>query len=267
MGFDFALVSGAAQTISGRTPGVERGLWLGLLIEGRARLQVGEGESPLDSETLIYGATGIDAALSFESEFRQLFVRIPSVAIDARLLTPLAARVGIIRPADVTSYALLAILQSVATSLAIGRVNNPAPVDSALVELLVPVLAEAGGKVARGGATASRARQFERMCRLLEAQLGDPDLGVRKVAAMEGVSVRYLQQLFASSGQTVSGYIKGRRLERARSELQSPLHNQLSITEIGFRWGFSQSAHFSRAYRERFGEAPRETRRRAQSHA
>ena len=263
MGFEFALVSGGPQIISGRTPGAEPGLWLGLLIEGEARLQTSESDCPLDYETLIYGATGVDAALHFQGRFRQLFVRIPSVAIDARLLTPLAARVSTITPDSIASHGLLSLLKSVASSLDQRRLGDPAPVDSAMIELLVPLLAETGGAAGRGGATGLRARQFERICRLLEMHLGDPNLTVHSVAAMEGVSVRYLQQLFARSGQTVTGYIKGRRLERAKGELESPLHSQLSITEIGFRWGFSQSAHFSRAYRERFGESPRETRRRA----
>lgn len=265
MGFDFALVSGGAQTIAGQTPEAERGLWLGLLIEGEAWLEA-DGETwPLDRGTLIYGATGVDAALGFRGAFRQLFVRIPSLAIDARMLTPLAARVSTIRPDGMAGNALLYLLCSVANSLDRGFSGDVSALDSALVELLVPVLAEAGGTAARGGATASRARQFDRVCRMLEAHLGDPDLGVKMLAQMEGVSVRYLQQLFSRSGQTVTGYIKARRLERARAELESPLHGQLSITEIGFRWGFSQSAHFSRAYRERFGEAPRESRRRANS--
>ena len=263
MGFDFALVSGGGQTISGRTPGAVPGLWLGLLIEGEARLETGESSARLDAQTLIYGATGVDAALHFSGHFRQLFVRIPRLAIDARLLTPLAARVAALSPDSFVTHGLVALLHSIASSLEERRPGDLAPIDSALIELLVPVLAAAGGAAGRGGASGVRARQFERICRFLETRLGDPQLSVGAVAAMEGVSVRYLQQLFARSGQTVTGYIKERRLERARAELESPLHAQLSITEICFRWGFSQSAHFSRAYRERFGESPRETRRKA----
>ncbi len=263
MGFEFALVGGTPQTIAGRTPQATPGLWLGLLIEGAARLETGGASQVLDFDTLIYGATGIDAALHFEGPFRQLFVRIPSVAFDARLLTPLAERVATFRLDSFAGHGLLALLQSIASSLEVRRPGDPAPVDSALIELLVPLLASAGGDAARGGAHGLRVRQFERICRLLETRLGDLELSVQSVAAMEGVSVRYLQQLFARAGQTVTGYIKARRLERARGELESPLHAQLSITEIGFRWGFSQSAHFSRAYREHFGESPRETRRKA----
>lgn len=263
MGFEFALVSGGAQSIAGRTPGAEPGLWMGLLIDGEASLRTDDAPVALSPAMLIYGATGIDATLQFDGAFRQLFVRIPSVAIDARLLAPLAARVSIVEPQSMSGQALLALLHSLAASLAEGRPGELGPIESALIELLVPVIARSGGFAGKGGAMGQRARQYERICRALESQLGDPELTVQAIAAAEGVSVRYLQQLFARFGQTVTGYLKSRRLERARAELASPLHAQLSISEICFRWGFNQSAHFSRAYRERFGEAPRDTRNRA----
>ncbi|MCW2365789.1 AraC-like DNA-binding protein [Sphingobium sp. B7D2B] len=260
MGFEFAVVTGGALTIAGRTPGAAPGLWLGLLIDGEASLETHEGVMPLTGDCLIYGATGVDAALRFKTQFRQFFVRIPSVAIDARMLAPLARRIGVIQPDSLVAHALLALLRSAADSLSLGRAREFAPLETALIELLVPVIAHAGGVEAKGGAAAHRARQFERICRTIETNLTDADLSVQSVARSEGVSVRYIQQLFARSGQTVTGYVKGRRLERARADLVNPLHAQLSISEIAFRWGFNQSAHFSRAYRERFEEAPRQTR-------
>ena len=263
MGFEFALMTGGALTIAGRTPGAAPGLWLGLLIDGKATLETDEAHLPLSRDLLIYGATGVDASLRFESRFRQLFVRIPSVAIDARMLAPLARRIAIIEPETLVAHGLLSLLRSIADSLACERLGEFGPLETALIELLVPLLASAGGVEAKGGAAAHRARQFERICRSIETHLTDPDLSVQSVARSEGVSVRYIQQLFARSGQTVTGYVKARRLERARADLINPLHAQLSISEIAFRWGFNQSAHFSRAYRERFDEAPRQTRNNA----
>lgn len=263
MGFEFALVSGGAQTIAGRAPGGGAGLWLGLLISGSAWLEAGGAPVPLSPQMLIYGATGVDASLRFDGAFSQLFVRIPSVAIDARMLAPLARQVAIIEPDTIARHGLLALLHSLYASLADHRPGGLGAIESVLIELLVPIIAHSGGVEAKGGMAALRARQFDRICRTIETKLSDPDLTVQTIARGEGVSVRYLQQLFARSGQTVSGYVKARRLERARADLANPLHTQLSISEIGFRWGFNQSAHFSRTYRERFGEAPRDTRNRA----
>jgi AraC-like DNA-binding protein len=46
-------------------------------------------------------------------------------------------------------------------------------------------------------------------------------------------------------------------------DLSSPLCARLSISQICFRWGFNDSAHFSRAFRNQFGLSPREHRRAA----
>ncbi len=44
-------------------------------------------------------------------------------------------------------------------------------------------------------------------------------------------------------------------------DLASPVCAKLSISEICFRWGFNESAHFSRAFRNEYGRSPREYRR------
>lgn len=40
--------------------------------------------------------------------------------------------------------------------------------------------------------------------------------------------------------------------------LLEPLHKGKRISEIALRWGFNDLSHFSRAFRQRFGCAPRE---------
>lgn len=263
MGFDCALLSGGAQSIAGRTPSAEPGLWLGLLLDGEAALRSGGPSTRLSPDAFILGATGVDACLHFFGPFRYFFLRVPAVALGSRLLAPIDARVAPIEPRTLAERALLALLRTLADGVHGARPEDLRPMESALVELLVPAVAGRGGEGGRGGSATARARQLDRVCRAVETRLGDPELTVRGIAQGEGVSVRYLQQLFAGAGLTVSGYVRARRLERARAELESPLHARISISEIGFRWGFNQSAHFSRAYRERYGEAPRETRSRS----
>ncbi|RZA10502.1 MAG: hypothetical protein EOP02_34280, partial [Proteobacteria bacterium] len=179
MGFEFALVSGGPQTIAGRVPDEAAGLWLGLLVEGTAWLETQEAQVPLSSDMLIYGATGVDASLRFDGPFRQLFVRIPSIAIDARMLAPLARKVSIIEPGTIARHGLLALLHSIHASLAQGLPGGLGPIESALIELLVPIITHAGGVEAKGGMAALRARQFERVCRMIETRLGDPDMTVQ----------------------------------------------------------------------------------------
>ena len=50
-------------------------------------------------------------------------------------------------------------------------------------------------------------------------------------------------------------------LERCAEELASQQKCQQSITQIAYKWGFTDSAHFSRSFKRRFNSSPREYRR------
>ncbi|NED82884.1 helix-turn-helix domain-containing protein, partial [Streptomyces sp. SID11233] len=66
--------------------------------------------------------------------------------------------------------------------------------------------------------------------------------------------VRTLYRAFARGAMSsVMGYVRERRLERARAELIS---TRLTVAEIAARWHFADSSHFVKAYEKRFAEAP-----------
>jgi AraC-like DNA-binding protein len=89
--------------------------------------------------------------------------------------------------------------------------------------------------------------------------LTDPDLGPSVIAASLHVSVRTLHRAFANEGASVMGYVQERRLERARAEL---LSSSFAVSEIAARWHFTDSSHFIKSYKKRFGDSPTADRRR-----
>lgn len=97
----------------------------------------------------------------------------------------------------------------------------------------------------------------------IETHLEERTLNPSVVAAATGISVRHLHRLFAVTGCTVAERIRERRLERCRSDLADALLADSSITDIAFRWGFSDSAHFSHCFRKEFGLSPRQFRSKA----
>jgi AraC-like DNA-binding protein len=84
--------------------------------------------------------------------------------------------------------------------------------------------------------------------------LADPDLSPRVIAAALNVSVRTLYRAFGRRAtSSVMGYVRERRLERARAELIS---TRLTVSELAARWHFADSSHFVKAYKKRFAETP-----------
>jgi AraC-like DNA-binding protein len=94
----------------------------------------------------------------------------------------------------------------------------------------------------------------------IEENLTDPGLSPTTVAAAHHISVRYLQRLFEDQALTVSSWIRERRLEHARRDLVNPDQRGVPITVIADRWGFADSAHFSRVFKTAYGLSPRDCR-------
>lgn len=99
---------------------------------------------------------------------------------------------------------------------------------------------------------------FTRMQRYAVEHLHDPQLGPEKISQAHFVSTRYVHKLFASSGTGVSAWIRQQRLEGAADELRNSPATPVSA--IAAKWGYRNPGSFSRAFRERYGHAPRDAR-------
>lgn len=102
---------------------------------------------------------------------------------------------------------------------------------------------------------------LERIKAYIDKHLDDYNLSLGRVALNNGISVRHLHRLFQDSGGSASEYVRRARLDRCKHALASPKNAYLSITEIAYRWGFSDSSTFSKAFRREFDVTPREYRR------
>jgi AraC-like DNA-binding protein len=90
--------------------------------------------------------------------------------------------------------------------------------------------------------------------------LGDPALSQAAVARVHFISARYLRSLFEAEGDCFSAWVRRERLERCRRDLADPAFAQQTILAIGSRWGLTNPAYFSRAFRAAYGCSPREYR-------
>lgn len=94
----------------------------------------------------------------------------------------------------------------------------------------------------------------------IERNLTDDALDCESISRAVGLSARQLARAFEIDGISITRYIWAQRLERCRADLLDRNLRHTAISEIAFRWGFNDSAHFSRSYRSRFGETPTATR-------
>jgi acetamidase/formamidase/AraC-like DNA-binding protein len=261
LGISFAQIASGPQEFSGNADCKSTGLWLALHQEGRARLFSGEGVTPIAPGDIAFGPLQGAFSLCLESDFKQFFVKIPYAVLEARLLKPAALRVGCIPGRSGFGRVFSGMLGSIAETIDKLDLDHVRPIEIALTEFLATCLVDEVPAGTLRGATGTQMAILNRVCQLIEARLGEPDLSRDQIAEVEGISPRYVQKLFENAGETFSHYLRRRRLERCRSDLASPLYAHLSITDICFRWGFNDSAHFSHAFREQYGTSPRAYRK------
>jgi AraC-like DNA-binding protein len=121
---------------------------------------------------------------------------------------------------------------------------------AALVELAKGVLTQGvdGNEPLLAPALAQAAKD------LVDDLLTRPGLAPSVLARHLSVSIRTLHRAFADTDESVTAYIRRRRLERARLDLATA--DTLSISEIAARWQFADASHFARAFKAEYGQSP-----------
>lgn len=115
----------------------------------------------------------------------------------------------------------------------------------------------------KGGAARNergiRAARLELIKKDILEELREPSFNVSSVAARQGISPRYIQQLFETEGTTFTEFLRNGRLELAFRRLDEGVTGE-SVAEIAFECGFADLSNFNRAFRRRYGVTPSDVR-------
>jgi AraC-like DNA-binding protein len=198
-------------------------------------------------------------AMKRKEEFEQVLVHIPrSIALPIFGCTKrfTSRELGNTSPLGRVVGTFLGSLALVIDELSIPTADT---LSSTAGSLALALLAEhASVKIDQHGwghtALRYRAEEFIRRHNL------HAELTSKTVASALNVSLRSLQAAFHDGGTTPSEYIWECRLRNSEQDLTNGVLAPLNITDIALRNGFSDSAHFSRRFKDRFGMTPREYR-------
>ncbi len=180
-----------------------------------------------------------------------LFPRRRVLAVCPRL-----AELGALPPLDDNGPARLLVRYMNALALEQPKLEPAAGIAAANAALEL-LRAAVEPSVPTGRAAAREAMRAE-IRRYARNHLQDPDLGPASIARAYSISVRALHALFEDVDASVAGLVRSERLARCLEDLQRP--NGGSVTDIAFRWGFCDAAHFSRVFKRAFGVTPSDVR-------
>ena len=234
---------------------------LTLQITGNALLSQGGGDTTLAPGDLAIYDTTRPYELRFAGPFRMVVLMFPRslLNVSERSVRQIAGRCI---PGD---HSLPRLISPFITGLLQHADQHVAETNHLLCDALVDMLAaaladELDVNSPHSAAGPRQAAMLLRIKSYIEDRLSDPDLHPTGIAAAHHISPRYLRKLFETEDDSVSRWIRKRRLDRCRRDLARPELYEQSVTSVASRWGFTDAAHFSRLFRVTFGQSPREYR-------
>lgn len=195
--------------------------------------------------------------LAFDQDFGQLVLKVPRQAVTSRFsrltdVTSIAVKGSAGMGAIVSQMAQRCWMESPYLS---GR--GPLELQSALLDLCLAAIGEQVDERSHATLAQSPNALKERIYRYIDLHLKDSDLSVAQIAEAHAISTRYVRKLFEGSDYGVRGWILRQRLENARRELLQSRSAKPMLTQLAYKWGFKDAAHFSRAFKHAFGQSPR----------
>jgi AraC-like DNA-binding protein len=228
---------------------------LGIQLQGTGLLMQDGREAVLRPGDLAVYSTDRPYTIAFDGDFRTLVLMFPHSALDlppeamAQITaTAISGTAGLGQLVSPFLVRLAENLESISGPNGIRLVHNALDLVTTLFN----------GELDQRAAGSRDPHQLllARIRDHIEAHLGDPDLSPSSIASAHYISTRHLHELFRELGSTVAASIRERRLERCRRDLRDPVLADRPVTAIAARWGFLDSAHFSRIFRASYGESP-----------
>lgn len=244
------------------------------LLEGSGVVTEGQESVPLTAGSIVLLDPARPWRVVLHTAFRAVVIRLESASFVLRLVRTRGQDVNTLSPRSGIGAVCLNLVCSIAEELDQLDRHALLPLEATLTELLVACLSHTDEPALQPPTSASAATgslhpaarhepssvqlgHLRRLCRTVEARLGDAELTLDAVAAIEGLSPSYVQKLFRVASSGFADYLKARRLERCRIDLSNRALAHFTIAELCFRWGFNDAANFSRAFTARFGVSPK----------
>ncbi len=199
--------------------------------------------------------------LIFTGDFQQYVLQLPGAALRSRLRRTETLTARAVSGQRGAGHLMISMIRLLAADLDTLEPASVGAVADSVENILVAGLCTLPGAGEPAAATLAAAHR-DQVKAYVRAHLRDPGLCVAGIAAHLRLSPSTVHRAFAGEPDSISGWIWVQRLEGAKRDLCDPALGARNVSDIAFGWGFNDAAHFSRAFRDRFGCSPRELRTR-----
>jgi AraC-like DNA-binding protein len=235
------------------------------VVDGEVRVSQGGHSAVASTGNLFSYDSSRPFALSMGQPIHMVSVKFDHHLVDLRA--------GLEHPLSAATWSGYSGVSLLLASLLRSMASNMAELDSAIADqlgssvasLVSAVCSEKLGEMGGYPVLAKRAL-LHRIKRFARARLGNPELSPQYLARRHNISLRYLQLLFQDDDTSPALWIRNERLRRCRDDLSDPRTAHLTVANVAERWGMVSASHFSKLFRERYGQTPREWRKQSRHH-
>ena len=254
---DLARVRASAQSVHRTPAGIAASsddyYLVGLQTKGSCLVTQGGRSAAIKNGAFALYDTTRPYSLLLTDDFEQLVIRLPRAALERHL--PEAARLTALGVnADPGAARLLVnTVKFLASDIDVLSPDVALSVSHGVEHLIVAGLGGLAGSIP----DADRFSRRKLVQNHILENLRDESLSITSIADQLHLSPSSIHRAFAADGETVMSWVWQQRLDRIRETLLSGKHGG-TLTDLFVAWGFSDPAHFSRAFRQRYGHAPSE---------
>ncbi|WP_017761240.1 helix-turn-helix domain-containing protein [Pseudacidovorax intermedius] len=251
------IIAASAQSTDRRSEDIRRNpveyCFVNFQLEGTCRARQDGRESLVGPNQFYIVDTTRPYFLEYETSWRVLSFRVPRPQLDRKLP---GIRHATARAVD-GSMGLGLVAMQFARSVEQLDDELDSETQERLSQALHDVVALALQPLAAPRETPESLRRSMRtaIVNYIDIHLADPGLDAETIARRFNVSRRHVYALFEEEEISIGRLIKERRLEHCANDLLQ--RGRSSVFEVALRWGFNDPAHFSRAFKSRFGVSPR----------
>lgn len=224
---------------------------LSLQLEGHSVLEQDGRTAIIEPGNLAIYDTSRPYTLTFPHSTRLLVIMVPHALVDLPRATIADVTAHVFSEDSVLGRVVIPFLSALGGSVDELRGPQGIRVVHTAVDLIVTLLSSE-----LHIDTDPRRRLASDVRAYIDARLDDSSLNPADIAKAHFVSPRHLHAVFSAEGVTLAAWIRERRLERIRRDLSDAMLATEPVGSIAARWGLGDAAHFSKLFRERYGQSP-----------
>jgi len=197
--------------------------------------------------------------LVFDDAFQQYVLMLPGATLRSELRDTQSLTASTVSGTRGAGHLMINMIRTLAQDIDALGAESAAAVAASVTNILIAGLRALPG-AQRAPMSNLASFHLEQIRAYVRQHLDEPGLCVGQIARDLQMSTSSVHRVFAAEACSVSDWIWAQRLDRVQRDLCDPGLLGHSVSQLAFARGFNDAAHFSRAFRARFGCSPREFR-------